>query len=65
MSSQARKDAHLSAIVREKEAQDRNLDNGNFPGALGYHRGFFFENGSGLPRPTRVTGQGRVWVFNG
>lgn len=64
MSWQARKDARLSALVREKEAQDRKLDEGNFHGALEHYRSPSFRNGGTLPRPTTVTERGRIWVFN-
>lgn len=61
MGGKAAKSARLSALVQEKQAQDRRLAGGKFHEALTKRPGVFPEGG--LPRPAYRQDGGRVWVF--
>lgn len=54
-----------SAVIRAKEAQERQMDRGNIVRALGYRTGVMPATVY-LPRPVvRWTEKGRFWSFGG
>lgn len=61
MSWRARRDSVRSAVVRDKQRQERQIGEGKIECALGYSTTQTFPGG--LPKPAYCHNGGRAWVF--